>query len=124
MLGLHPTLSRKRPRSMTASLLLRLLLCVALALQGVVAAVAAERSCPMSGMAMSHDASHPCCNDEAPSGSEAPCKSGQECPVPPALTFPAGVAVLPQASLSLLPAARAGLLPFDPSAVWRPPIRS
>lgn len=105
--------------------LFRLLICVALALQGVASAQVVANPCAMTESAEVSMAGHPCCNDDdTRSTTGKPCKSGQECPPVQALgVVPGAVLPVPRV-VSLRPADPPGSDSFDAPAVWRPPILS
>ncbi len=107
-----------------------LLLCVALALQGVAQARGVKQPCPMeqSGHAIAVDvavdAQQPdCCNDAATAAKTGqPCKTGAECQSASACLLVAGTqyalrVAAPQPLRIVEP-----LAPADtPTSVWRPP---
>ena len=109
-------------------LLLCLLLCLAIPVQGIAGIIAFNTLCPMQHPAMARavDASElpPCCNDAdtfAKTGKA--CKTGQQCQSTSS-QYPSSVLVI-QAPLVVQPLwlARLALFApsFDPSGVWRPP---
>lgn len=108
--------------------LLALLLCLAVAFQGIASAYAFKHPCPMEqdGQAMMMDAMNgngDCCNDaDTVAKTGKLCKSGQ----PGNLTFSWTVKSFQaplQIPVSSCLVATAGFVPLsaDPSAVWRPP---
>lgn len=111
--------------------LLSLLLCLAVAFQGIASAYAFKYPCPMEqdGQGMMMDAMHghgDCCNDADTAAKTGKlCKSGQ----PVNLTFSWAVDSFQaplQIPVSSCLVATTGFMPLslDPSAVWRPPTLS
>lgn len=111
---------------MRLHMIVRLLICIALALQGGAYAIAPAEPCAMSGGVEDSAAiAHDCCNDaDARSVMGKPCKSGQECPVAQALSVSAPTVLPPPPAAGLRPAEALGMRSFDPLMVWRPPILS
>ncbi|MBA4742773.1 MAG: hypothetical protein H2060_08715 [Azoarcus sp.] len=108
--------------------LFRLLLCLALALQGIASAQFVAEPCPMEmfeATAGEGAAAHACCNDEdTRTTTGKPCKSGQECPPVPALTIVSGAVFPVPRSAGLRPVDLSDGKSIDSLDVWRPPILS
>ena len=109
-------------------LLLCLLLCFAIPVQGIAGMVAFNAPCPMQEPATEAMAEAgelpPCCNDaETFAKTGKMCKTGQQCQTGSS-QFPGSVLViqLPTPPQPLWFARLAFFVPaFDPSSVWRPP---
>lgn len=121
---------RVQPSVMTTRVFLHLLICIAIAFQGVASARVVAQPCPMEqgSASMGIDlaaAGHPCCNDADTRASTGEvCKTGQECPLSQALMLGFDGAFLMSLSLNHRPALMSAPLSFDPSSVWRPPTLS
>lgn len=107
---------------------IRLLLCLALAFQGIAHAYAVKTPCPMeqAGQVMAMDAADMagnCCNDaETAAKTGKLCKTGQECNLAQSC-LPASSAQSTQGSAlsCFVPAIGHVVVSFAPPDVWRPP---
>lgn len=111
-------------------LLLALLLCLVIPLQGFANAhaFAQQQPCPMeqvAAQALAGEAAmaHDCCNDaETADETGQACKPAQECKLSQACgLLPAVQAAALAPGLRLVPLSPDELQSFDPSGVWRPP---
>lgn len=110
-------------------IILSLLLCLAIPVQGWAGALAAVSACPM-GQAAPHMAmadmdsgqAHDCCTDTHSPGGKT-CDSGQDCSYCGHIAFTVQQNAEPVAALLAdnFSAPQAFLLAFAPSGVWRPP---
>lgn len=108
-------------------IVLTLLLCLLLPIQGLALARASEPPCPMTQDRVADDqpvAAHDCCEDDEDNDAQGRCKPGQECH--------GGSYTLPMRALPpLFAPADAGIAVaaieardlFRPDGVWRPPTR-
>lgn len=115
---------------MTKRVFLHLLICIAIAFQGVASARIVTQPCPMeqgrASIGIDLTASEQsCCNDADTHASTGEiCKTGQECPLNQALMLGFdGAFVMPSAQSHRLAHLLTPLF-VDPSSVWRPPTLS
>ena len=109
-------------------LLLCILLCLAIPVQGIAGVIAFNTLCPMQhpAMAQAVDASElpPCCNDaDTFSKTGKTCKTGQQCQSAGSQYLGSGLIIQTLPTLQPVWFARfAKFVPaLDPSGVWRPP---